>query len=464
MGLLSWLTDGGGSLWDGDTGPRIDQSFQRPEFRSPPIGDQPPTSLPPSMSSPTPPGLPDLGMGKGPYDFQRPEFKQPAPSNPAADGLSLPPGMGPMEMPTSLPPSMGPMEPPTSLPPGMGPPGVPMPAPRPPGANASPTDTPPMPPGLPPLTPSGAGDAFTSYQKAGGGGPVDIVGGPKADTASTAGLRLPDMKGGGGLLGALGVDDQAARRFTSALGAGFKAAGESSGKSPFQAFASGAGAGMQGGEQRMDKNEDQTLKYLNTAIKAQAEGDAVGYKTNYLKYLQAKLKADTDAAANGKAAAKAANSPQQLYLSAVRSTNSDPSLKGYNDAIRAARAIGDTAGIAKAQAELEAKKAEIMNGHFGRLGIDPQAAAQIGQQPGMSEKNAIDAGKMGITAKNIAEKLQPGQFYRNPKDGQIYQFTGGPGGGKIPSKPTAPEPANPMKPERGTRAQAGGADENEEAA
>jgi hypothetical protein len=457
MGLLDWLTDGGGSLWDSGSAksPFIDATnkYSGPGGEAdmgPPIPPQPPAPLPP-----------DLGRST-PLDFQRPEFKPPGapPPQPGADGMSMPPGMGPMEMPTSLPPSMGPMEPPTSMPPGMGPPGIPLPTPRPAAANQSPTS----PPGLPPLTPGGATDAVRSYESAGGGGPVQIAGAP-TDTASTSGLRLPDMKGGGGLLGALGVDDQSARRFTSALGKGLTAAGNSSGKSPFQAFASGAGAGLEGGEQRMDKNNEQTHKYLNDAIRAQAAGDEVGYKTNYLKYLQARLKADTEKAANGTSRGQASNSPQQLYLSAIRATNSDPSLKGYNDAIRAARATGDQAAIAKAQAELEAKKAEVMNGHFGRLGIDPQTAAQMGQQPGMSDKNPIDPAKQGITSKNITQKLQPGQFYRNPKDGKVYQFTGGPGGGKMPTTPTQPEPANPLKPERGTRAEStGGADENEEAA
>jgi hypothetical protein len=256
------------------------------------------------------------------------------------------------------------------------------------------------------------------------------------------------MQGGGGILGALGVSDQNAKRFRGALGAGLKAAGNSAGKSPMQALTGGAGEAMEGGDKSADKNTDQTLKYLNAAIAARKADDTAAYNTNYTKYLALKLKQDTDKVSG------AANNPNSLYLAAGRLTNSDPALKGYNDAIRAARASGDTAALAKAQADLEKAKTDIMNGHLGRLGLSPQQAAQVAQQPGMTVGNAIDAGKQGITEKNIAEKLQPGQYYRNPKDGQIYQFNGGPAKGSTPDKPSEPEPRDPNKPERGTRASA----------
>lgn len=454
MGLLDWLTDGGGSLWSSGGGEGSNPMVQATNNYQGPGGapDMGPPGVQPPMQQPAPPQAMPPGLNG---DFDKNGLMPPGGAAPPGPPPAMPPGLpGPNAAPS--PQGGDPMAGTGSGNNGGLPPGLPIPSPQAPPPQARPSP-------MTPLTPEGASDAYAGYQKAGGGGPVQIAGQPQ-DTASTSGLRLPDMKGGGGLLGALGVDDPAARRFTGSLAAGFKAAGNSSGKSKGQALASGIGEGLEGGEKAMKENNDQTHKYLGDAIKAQAAGDEVGYKTNYLKYLQAKLKADTDKAASGGAKAQASNSPQQLYLSAIRATNSDPALKGYNDAIRAARATGDTAAMTKAQAELEAKKAEISQGHFSRLGIDPQTAQQLGQQPGFSDKNPVDAGKMGITEKNISQKLQPGQFYRNPKDGQIYQFTGGPGGGKIPTKPTSPEPANPMKPERGTRASSGGADENEEAA
>lgn len=280
---------------------------------------------------------------------------------------------------------------------------------------------------------------------------MNIAAPPMVPPQESGGIA-PDMQNRGGLLQAMGLSSDVASRMRGGLGAGLKAAGNSAGKSPVQALAGGAGEAMEGGKKSSDTNTDQTIKYLNAAINAQKAGDTNAYNLNYTKYLAAKLKADTDKAASGNAAK---NSPEQLYFQAVRATNADPALKGYNDAIRAARASGDTAALAKAQADLEKAKGDVMNGHLGRVGLDPIAAAKIGQQPGMNPGNALDAGKLGITEKNIAQKLQPGQYYRNPKDGQIYQFTGGPGAGKgIPEKPTTPEPRDPNKPERGSRAAA----------
>lgn len=446
MGLLDWLTDGGGSLWSGGGGM---------------------TPQPDAAMRPTGPTIPPMSM-------QRPEFANPPPAGPAAAPQAPPPAPGGPQMTgdfdqNGLPPANGgaaapPMPPgidPSSVggPPGAGAqPPVPMPQARPAGAPPVPGAIPPPPPEQPPGAPLNLAPTDPNQPVKYPGFGLDAA---KFPPHAESGFSPPNMRGGGGILGALGVGQDNANRMRGAVGAGFKAAGNSAGKSPMQALAGGAGESLEGGQKASDTNNDQTIKYLNAAINAQKAGDTNAYNLNYTKYLAAKLKADTDKAASGNAKG---DSPTQLYLSAVRATNSDPSLKGYNDAIRAARASGDTAALAKAQADLEQKKGEIMNGHLGRLKLDPQTAAQIGQQPGMNPGNAIDAGKQGITEKNIAEKLQPGQYYRNPKDGQIYQFNGGPGAGKgTPDKPTTPtEPRDPNKPEKGSRAAAPGADDEAE--
>ncbi|MET4187626.1 hypothetical protein ABIB86_000425 [Bradyrhizobium sp. JR1.7] len=428
MGLLDWITDGGGSLFSGDAS--------------------------------TPPMPPNIGSGASPDDLNggvsamQPGSRPPMPpmQQTGADAAPLPPPPG------QGMPQVNQMGDPTGAP-NIGSPGAPPPPPLPdPSTQPDPTagqgqarmPPPPMPQARPAgATPPAPGAIPPPPPEQPPGPPMNIAPtqGAMPPPPAQSGFAPPDMQGRKGILGAFGVDDQSANRMRGALGAGLKAAGNSAGKSPMQALASGAGEGLEGGDKSSDKNNDTTLKYLSAAINAQKAGDTATYNMNYTKYLAAKLKQDTD-----KVASSGKNDPNSLYLAAGRLTNSDPSLKGYNDAIRAARANGDTAGLAKAQADLDKAKGDIMNGHLGRLGLSPQQAQQAAQQPGMTVGNAIDAGKMGITSKNIAEKLQPGQYYRNPKDGQIYQFNGGPAKGSTPDKPTDPEPRDPNKPERGTRA------------
>lgn len=434
MGLLDWITDGGGELFNSNA-PSVAATNNYQSPGSAPLGPDE-TGQRPSPPPMPPSWRPNIGSGASPDDLNggigavQPGSRPPMPP---VQGLDLP-----LPSPQQLGgEGIGPAA--VSGQPGQQPPPVPMPRARPPGADTG--AIPPPPPEKPPGPPMNIAPASPG------------VGAPPMPPQSQSGFSLPTMEGGGGLLGALGVGDQNAKRFRGALGAGLTAAGNSAGKSPMQALSGGAGAAIEGGDKSADKNTDQTLKYLDTAIKAQRAGDTAAYNVAYAKYLAAKLKQDTDKMAGGR------NDPNSLYLAAGRLTNSDPALKGYNDAIRAARAGGNAADIAKAQGELEKAKTDIMNGHLGRLGLSPQQAAQVAQQPGMTVGNAIDAGKMGITEKNIAQKLRPGQYYRNPKDGQIYQFNGGPANGSTPDKPTAPEPRDPNRPERGTRADAGADDD-----
>lgn len=443
MGLLDWITDGGGSLWSADAAKQpfvgATNGYGGPGGDAPPMA---PPQQPPPMAPPQAPAQPPMTG-----DFDQNGLPPPGPGMPSAPpSAPMPQGTDPMT--AGGAPGNGP---------GLPPPSPPMPQPRPAGAPPAPGAIPPPPPEQPPGAPMNLAPTDPNQPVKYPGMGLDAA---KFPPPNESGFSPPNMRGGGGILSALGVGQDNANRMRGSVGAGLKAAGDSAGKSPMQALAGGAGSAMEGGQKASDTNNKQTIDYLNAAIKAKAAGDTASYNTNYTKYLAAKLKADTDKAASGNAKG---DSPTQLYLSAVRATNSDPSLKGYNDAIRAARASGDTAAIAKAQADLETAKAGIMNGHLGRLKLDPQTAAQVAQQPGMNPGNAIDAGKQGITEKNIAEKLQPGQYYRNPKDGQIYQFNGGPAKSSTPDKPTTPtEPRDPNKPERGSRAAAPAADDEAE--
>ena len=58
------------------------------------------------------------------------------------------------------------------------------------------------------------------------------------------------------------------KEISSGIGGAFTAAGNSRGKSPFQAFASGAGAGIEGSDKKNKQLTDEQSKYLTQAIAA----------------------------------------------------------------------------------------------------------------------------------------------------------------------------------------------------
>lgn len=66
-------------------------------------------------------------------------------------------------------------------------------------------------------------------------------------------------------------------QFMSALGAGLSAAGQNWNKPALAAFASGAGAALQGGQQWNNQQQDSRLKALHAAIAAWKVGDLAGY-------------------------------------------------------------------------------------------------------------------------------------------------------------------------------------------
>ncbi len=324
-------------------------------------------------------------------------------------------------------------------------PSVPLPQPRPPGAPTAQAEAPQqnVPPGMMPGAPMDTT-------------PVHAM--PGMSGAPAQGPNPANMPGQTWLGRAFGITpDQAAvqgRQITSGLAAGLKAIGSGAGlgQGKFAAFAGGMGNAMEGAQKEANNQQKQMSDYLNAAIKAKQSGDEAGYKRSYLKYLAAKLQADTDKAASGNASNKN-DTPTQLYLSAERLVQADPEVRDASKALGEARKNGSPDDVAKAQASLQqiiqAKQAQ----HYGALGLNPQTAAQIGKQPGNSQANPIDAGKMGITKDNIAKKLQPGQYFTNPSDGKVYQYKGPAesssskkSSGGIPDKPTAPEPVDPTKP------------------
>jgi hypothetical protein len=457
MGLLDWITDGGGSLFaDGGTpmmpgsgsqmgetdplGNATGTSMPLPTAASaptqpmPPMQDSNPAASPPPPLPTSPPVTATNGYrGPGDSPLQPDELNRPTPppvppsqfaagTDPVtAGGVPFAAGTDPM-IAGGVPPNGG-----------LPPPPPPQTA-TPPAARPTQGAIPPPPPETPP------------------GAPMSLA--PQmAQNAPPSGLGPPDMQGRSGLLSAMGLSSDVANRMRGGLGAGLKAAGNSAGKSPMQALAGGAGESMEGGQKASDENNKQTQGYLKNAIDAKAKGDEAGYKQNYLKYLAAKLKADTDNAA-GKNAASKNDSPTQLYLRARSEVSKDSEVRGSQKVLEGVIKNGTPEEITQAQAKHAALVQQKQQEAYAGLGLHPQTIAQIAQQPGNSEGNPIDGKKAGLTQESI-KKLEPGQFYTNPKDGKLYQYKGNGQSAStqvkgIPDRPTTPEPADPLNPGRGT--------------
>lgn len=232
----------------------------------------------------------------------------------------------------------------------------------------------------------------------------------------------------------------------AALGKGFTAAGNSAGKSKFQALASGAGAGLEGATAEQHQNTKDAQSYMAQALAAQKAGDDAGYKTNRIKadLAIARMKVDADKVTPNKN-----DSPTQLYLAAQRNVAADPLVKGAYSALQQAQKSGNgpnDPAVLKAQQAYQQTVQERQAAHLAGVGLHPQTADQIAKQPGMSEANPIDAKAQGITKDNIDQKLQPGQIYRNPANpSQLLRYKGPPASKVTPSAPSKPEPANPTK-------------------
>lgn len=427
MGLLDWLTDGSltggmmGGMGQAGSSPLVDatNNFQPPGSTPLSPAEMSPPPPPPAAAMPPPDPTPAAGPPDPPVDPSTSDI---------AGGMQ---GAG------------------------SGQPPIPMPAPRPPGADAAPP-----PPSAPlSLAPPGGGTN--------GVGPGLGVGAPPMPPPATP-SPLPGVPAAGGdqpyklgdqtALGrALGIDphSSAFKTIMAGIGSGLSAAGNSKGKSAGQAFASGAGATLEGSAKEAHAADKDAQGYLTAAISAKRAGDDATYKTNYTAYLAAKLKSEQAATASKDAAGNKMDSPTQLYLSAQRNVAADPLVKGalnaYQNALKTGNGPADPE-VQKAKAAYEQTVQERQAAHLAGVGLHPQTAAQIAQQPGMTQANPLDAGKAGITASNIGQKLQPGQYYKNPADGKIYQFKGSPtkSGKKSAVTPavSAPEPADPMNPNK----------------
>lgn len=406
MGVLDWLTDAG--LF-GNSG---DSSEQAGAAAAANMGAAPPMQSPPIAPSSPPTGAPAPSA-----DPQG--INQPDPSDLSTQGSPAPQSMG------------------------APPPSVPLPQPRPPGA---PGPTPAA------LNANGAAAApAPSPSPAPPGPPLNIQ--PPAQTGPQPAPSGFNPNWFGRMMGVTSADQAAkyGQQMGSGLAEGLKSVGQNWNKPGLAAFAGSMGAGMEGGQKRADIQEKQAADYLNAAIKAKQQGDEAGYKQNYLQYLAAKLKADTDKAASPDAKNKN-DTPTQLYLSAQRLVQNDPEVVDARKALESARKTGEPADVTAATNRLQQVIQQKQAQHLQGVGLNPQIAAQIGKQPGNSQENPVNGKTAGLTADNIGKKLQPGQWFTNPADGKLYQYKGTPqkkdeAVSGVPSKPTSPpEPINPMKP------------------
>jgi len=136
--------------------------------------------------------------------------------------------------------------PPSPLDPGLLPGGAPAPAAAPAPAPSPARDVPLKPP-APPAGPAAGG----------------------VDLRQILGLLQPQQPQGG----VINPNSQ----FLAALGAGLSPAGQNWNKPASAAFASGAGAALQGGQQWNNQQQDAKLKALHAAIAAWRVGDIGGY-------------------------------------------------------------------------------------------------------------------------------------------------------------------------------------------
>jgi hypothetical protein len=277
-----------------------------------------------------------------------------------------------------------------------------------------------------------------------------------------------------GFLGrALGLDPNAEARLRGSLGAGLKAAGNSAGKSPMQALAGGAGAGIEGGKTAADKTADDQNKFLTQQTNANNSKSLT-----QLRQAQSEqaLAAAKDKMTGGKNSVM--NSQQQLYLRAMGLVNNDPEVKLAKSTYESAlKETGDpnsdqAKAAQKAHADLVQAKVQA---HLGALGLDPGLAAKLGKMPGSTQDNPVP--KDGLTQEKF-NQLPPGAYFVNPKDGRVLiksapQPQQPQAGGGAPASPPQPQtdpaagdpaagtPPTPPVPPTGKRADANDDDESE---
>ena len=162
---------------------------------------------------------------------------------------------------------------------------------------------------------------------------------PNANPASGGGVDAPLPPAGavpqaagqsGGLspqhiLGML--QPQQGGRFISSLGAGLSSAGQNWNKPAAAAFASGAGAALQGGQQWQNQLQDAKLKALHAALAAWKIGDMAAFRqqTTNLRVLTAQQSQPAPSAAPSGAPAAAGSAPTNNPPAPPASVTGSPS-------------------------------------------------------------------------------------------------------------------------------------------
>ena len=126
--------------------------------------------------------------------------------------------------------------------------------------------------------------------------------------------------------------------FMSALGAGLSSAGQNWNKPAAAAFASGAGAAIQGGQQSLNQQQDAKLKALHAAIAAWKVGDMAAYHQALIRLRDAGAPRPASAAPPSAAPAASGAAPVP---------NNIPATAGAGIANRAAIALDDALAQAR---------------------------------------------------------------------------------------------------------------------
>lgn len=402
MGLLDWLSDSLGGLAS--------------SAGANPIGlNEPMTS---AMLPPGAPPIPTQGMATPSQMFD----SAPAmPPNATTDPAALPPQAAPLFQTDTV------------------------------HLNATPTSAPPLPPPIDVGPPTRINATMTQGFEPGGGGFIPAMPPPIIE-----GGARPGPNGGAGeptsFLGrALGLDENSDRSLRGSLGAGFKAAGNSAGKSPFQAFSSGLGEGMEGGVKTEQKGYDQRLRALQLAVRAQAIGDMATYRDNMAKYAGEKLHLETEKMARGGGKGSAWNKPDsQRFIDAQNATSKDRHVIDAENKVKAARATGSPEEISAAQANFEKVYSETERKMLQGVQLDPASYMDMQKNPPGSKLHP----HVVTSQADFDTYVKPGQFYKNPADGKVYirkgaePATNSGGNGDSPAIPAIPtDPSLPPIPD-----------------
>jgi hypothetical protein len=175
------------------------------------------------------------------------------------------------------------------------------------------------------VDPAGATPPPNSNPASGGGvdAPLPLAGAVPQAAGQSGGLSPQHILGM--------LQPQPGGRFISSLGAGLSSAGQNWNKPAAAAFASGAGAALQGGQQWQNQLQDAKLKALHAALAAWKIGDMAAFRqqTANLRVLTQQRLAPSATASGAPAAAGSAptNNPPAPAAS-VTGSSSGPTVYG----------------------------------------------------------------------------------------------------------------------------------------